>query len=100
MRTTIVHCKKEPYDIYIGRPSKWGNYFREGVDGSREEIIEKYQEWILSNEELLNDIPELVGKVLGCWCENKPCHGAVLVKLADRFQEKFPEIEEQGNLFE
>jgi len=23
--TRVVHCKKEPYDVYIGRPSKWGN---------------------------------------------------------------------------
>jgi len=23
----VVHCKKERYDVYIGRPSKWGNPF-------------------------------------------------------------------------
>jgi hypothetical protein len=22
--TRVVHCKKEEYDVYIGRPSKWG----------------------------------------------------------------------------
>ncbi|MEJ7642104.1 MAG: hypothetical protein WKF36_07900 [Candidatus Nitrosocosmicus sp.] len=22
--TRVVNCKKEPYDVYIGRPSKWG----------------------------------------------------------------------------
>ena len=21
----VVHCKKSLYDVYIGRPSKWGN---------------------------------------------------------------------------
>ena len=25
--TKVVHCKKELYDVYIGRPSKWGNPF-------------------------------------------------------------------------
>ena len=37
----VVHCKKEPYDIYVGRPSKWGNPFRIGKDGTREEVIKK-----------------------------------------------------------
>ena len=23
----VVHCKKANYDVYIGRPSKWGNPF-------------------------------------------------------------------------
>lgn len=23
----VVHFKKEPFDIYIGRPSVWGNPF-------------------------------------------------------------------------
>lgn len=27
MKTKVVHYKKEPFDIYIGRPSKWGNPF-------------------------------------------------------------------------
>lgn len=42
----VVHCKKEPYDVYIGRPSKWGNPFVIGKDGTREEVIAKYAEWI------------------------------------------------------
>jgi hypothetical protein len=29
--------------VYIGRPSKWGNPFVIGRDGSREEVIEKYR---------------------------------------------------------
>jgi len=26
----IVHWKKEPYDVYIGRPGKWGNPYTIG----------------------------------------------------------------------
>jgi len=43
----IVHCKKSPYDIYIGRAnkdlpkSKWANPWVIGRDGTREEVIEK-----------------------------------------------------------
>lgn len=79
--TKVVHHKKENYDIYIGRPSKWGNPFTIGKDGTRKEIIEKYRKYILSNKELLGSLDELEGKVLGCWCKPKSCHGDVLVEL-------------------
>ena len=81
--TRVVHCKKERYDIYIGRPSKWGNPFLIGRDGTRKQVIEKYRKYILENEELMNDLNELKGKVLGCWCKPKACHGDVLVKLIE-----------------
>ena len=28
-------------------------------------------------------LPELKGKVLGCWCAPEGCHGDVLAELAD-----------------
>lgn len=79
----VVHCKKEEYDVYIGRPSKWGNPYQIGVHGTREEVIQKYREMILGNEKLLAALPELRGKVLGCWCSPLACHGDVLVELVD-----------------
>lgn len=77
----VVHCKKEKYDVYIGRPSKWGNPFRIGVDGGREDVVRKYREWVRNQ-----DLPfhELRGKILGCWCHPHPCHGDVLVELANQ----------------
>jgi len=78
----VVHCKREPFDVYIGRPSKWGNPFVVGVDGSRDEVIEKYEEWILNQQELVAALPELRGKVLGCWCAPLSCHGDVLIRLS------------------
>lgn len=86
----IVHCKKNQYDVYIGRPSKWGNPFThiknkntkaEFIVSTRKEAIEKYQEWIILQPELLNDLSELDGKVLGCWCFPKFCHGDILIQL-------------------
>lgn len=79
----VVHCKKEPYDIYIGRPSKWGNPYSIGKDGTRRDVIKKYKNYILQNRDLLNSLPELKGKVLGCWCKPKACHGDVLVELIE-----------------
>ena len=90
----VVHCKREPYDVYIGRPGKWGNPFLIGKDGSREEVIEKYRLYLLHNEQfgknlpdgrdLLQDLPELKGKMLGCWCRPAACHGDVLVELSNK----------------
>lgn len=74
----VVHCKREPYDVYIGRGSKWGNPFRIGEDGDREEVISKYEAYIMSRRDLLDSLPELQGKVLGCWCKPKACHGDIL----------------------
>ena len=83
MTTCIVHCKKEQYDIYIGRPSKWGNPFQIGKDGTRDEVIEKFKNWILTQPNLLKDLHEIKGKTLGCWCKPKSCHGDVLVELIE-----------------
>jgi len=83
MPTTVVHCKREPYDVYIGRPSKWGNPFAIGKDGNREEVIEKYRQYIMNRPDLLAALPELKGKRIGCWCKPLACHGDVLAELAD-----------------
>ena len=79
--TIVVNCKKDPYDIYIGRPSKWGNPFQIGKDGNRKEVIEKYKNWIKNQKHLLDSLYELKDKKLGCFCKPKPCHGDVLVNL-------------------
>lgn len=87
MSKLVVHCKKEKFDVYIGRPSKWGNPFRIGIDGNRKEVIEKYRKWLLNNPGLMLMLPELKGKVLGCWCKPLSCHGEVLVELANKDDE-------------
>lgn len=81
--TTVVHCKKSNFDVYIGRPSKWGNPFVIGRDGSREEVIKKYEDWVLKNVDLIASINELKNKVLGCWCKPNSCHGDVLAKICN-----------------
>lgn len=84
--TKVVHCKKEPYDVYIGRPSKWGNPFVIGKDGNREEVIEKYRAWVQGRPELMRSLSSICGRTLGCWCKPSPCHGDVLAELADDSQ--------------
>jgi len=76
----VVHCKRHVYSVYIGRPSPWGNPFTL-KEYTREEAIQKYEEWIRTQPQLMALIPELEGQILGCWCHPLPCHGDVLVKL-------------------
>ena len=81
--TTVVHCKRNKYDVYIGRGSKWGNPFKIGTKSNRQEVIDKYEEWIMKQPELLACVSELKDKVLGCWCKPQACHGDILAKMAN-----------------
>lgn len=67
-----------------GGPSKWGNPFVIGRDGSREEVIEKYRAWLVSQPELLHALDELRGRDLVRWCAPLACHGDVLIELANQ----------------
>jgi hypothetical protein len=73
----------DPYRVYVGRPSKWGNPFVIPRHGSRAEVIAKYREWIVRQPKLMADLPELRGKDLVCHCAPEPCHGDVLLELAN-----------------
>lgn len=89
----------KPYDVYIGRPvrgikgSDWQNPYKEDKssevrDGTREEVIEKFERDLRNGGPrtppgLIDRLPELKGKVLGCWCAPKPCHGEVLLRMLE-----------------
>lgn len=87
----VVHCKKEAYDVYIARAnprnrlkaSIWANPFAIGKDGTRPEVMAKYRKYLMSRPDLLAKIPELKGKMLGCWCAPEACHGDLLAELAN-----------------
>lgn len=87
-RPFVVHCLSNlPYDVYIGRPSVWGNPFTsKSTPGGKARAIELYTQWLhLERPELIEKAKrELRGKILGCWCkEGSPCHGLVLAKIAN-----------------
>lgn len=87
----VVHHKKKPYDVYIGRPSKWGNPYSHQEDTlaqfkveTRAEAIDKYEAWVRSQPEMMLAIKtELKGKVLGCFCSPARCHGHILAWIAN-----------------
>jgi len=88
----VVNVKSgEPYDVYVGRPSRWGNPWRIGVDGTREEVIAYYENdlraGLFLDKQLREDVKALAGKRLGCWCAPKPCHAEILVQYARELKE-------------
>lgn len=97
----VVHVSRDEYSIYVGRAvprrgfraSKWGNPFIVGSDGNLATVLTSYRAWLLTQPNLLAALPELRGKVLGCWCAPKGgvtaadphvCHGQVLAELAEK----------------
>ena len=66
----------------IDRKTKWGNPYRMRSERERMDVIKKYTYYLLDSE-LVNDLHELEGKWLACWCYPKPCHGNVLKYLAE-----------------
>jgi hypothetical protein len=85
--TRVVHLKRERYDVRIDRATKWGNPYRIPPEGrtpeNEREILGKYEAHVRSRPDLMAALPELRGKVLGCWCAPRACHGDVLARLAD-----------------
>ena len=100
-----------PGAIYIGRAchglpqSKWANPFEIGKHGNREQVIDHFKRWLYATPEeragiiaefklrarryamgggpLIDDIDELRRRDLVCWCAPKPCHGDLLLRLAN-----------------
>lgn len=82
-KCTVVNLRSSPYDVYIGRPSEFGNPYAVGNHG-RDRCIELYREHFLGRIE--NDLAfrtlvlSLAGKRLGCFCRPLACHGDVIAE--------------------
>lgn len=87
----VVHCKRAPFDVYVGRPGPWGNPFSHQAGtlatyklATREDSIIRHRAWFMSQPELVERAKrELRGKVLGCWCAPRACHGDTLAEVAN-----------------
>lgn len=82
--------KMPPNTIYVGRPTKWGNPFFVGHHfPTSKEAVAAYRQWLdssLPGQKLkYEDISELRGKNLACWCgADIPCHADVLLEMANK----------------
>lgn len=94
MKSQVVKIGEDDFDVYIGRGGKWGNPFSHKNRAlatykvsSRKESIEKHREWIKTQPDLIRDLHELKGKVLGCFCKPKKCHGDTLVEMVNELNQ-------------
>ena len=83
----VIHIRDmQPGDVRIDRRTKWGNPFVLGKDGTREEVIRKYDAWmkqrIRDGDITQDEFLPLHGKRLACWCAPLDCHGDVLVAIS------------------
>ena len=92
--TTVHHIKefgglagvmRDPDAVFIGRPSRWGNPFRIGEDGCRDDVVQMYHDNMSEQDKL--DCQFLLGKKLVCYCAPSLCHGNVLAEIAESFRE-------------
>ena len=86
LRDALHFAHEHNNTILIDRRTKWGNPFKLGVDRDRDTVIALYRAelWrrIRAGEIALNDLADLDGRWLACWCDPLPCHGHVLARAA------------------
>lgn len=92
--------RKDARYVYIGRPTIWGNPFThlKWIDNpdliilpTIEEAVKAHQQWLYGEKyqnlkhqqrrAILKELPTLVGKLLGCYCYPRPCHGNTYVTM-------------------
>lgn len=100
-RTVVVNRRKsgpharlwawadeEGLAVYVGRADPWGRWpaspWANPHRGESDEVlVALYREYLEQRPELVDRLPELKGKVLGCWCAPEPCHAQVLADRAN-----------------
>lgn len=106
-RISIKGSPSQPDAIYIGRENRTyclrqsplANHYKIGKDGTRDEVVKKYRQWLweevqrgraVENEvwkelkSILKDIKQLDSEDdyirLMCWCkEDEKCHGDIII---------------------
>lgn len=101
--TSIVHLKIykgkviQDCDVYIGKKmmrsgwnlqkSIWFNPFSERDFKNNLSLYQNYLEYRLYHEpEFMDQLLNLDGKILGCFCKGESCHAKILIMLINRFK--------------
>lgn len=87
MSCKVVNKYKEPYDIYIGRGSDWGNPFemKNNSQEERDRVCDEYEKWFWTTD-LPSQLHKLISKTLGCFCKPKRCHGDFLAREVNKLE--------------
>ena len=83
--TTVVNLTHDKYDVFIGRPSIFGNPFKITLAVDRDTVINKYREYFynrIERDEAFKNrvILECTGRRLGCYCHPQACHGDIIAE--------------------
>lgn len=81
--------------VYVGRPTKWGNPYKVGkcyslwlnrksIPFTHEDAVSAYIQHLNDSPDLREQLEELRGKDLVCWCAPEPCHADVLLEYANK----------------
>lgn len=90
-------------DVYISKEKKYAGWNLKRSKWAIPSEIEKkplsqrqalYKEYLIESG-LINDIPELVHQLLGCWCEREDqCHVSVLKEFLDDYMSSPPDADD------
>lgn len=87
MAPRVLNIHKDaihPDAVNIMRPSKWGNPFVIGRDGTRTQVMAKFRDYVDRNPELRRQaLATLRGRDLVCCCKPKACHGDLWLEIAN-----------------
>lgn len=95
MPCKVVNYYTEPNGEYIGRGSKWGNKYSTKPSkydvtpcSTVEEAVYRFEQDLIKDDNLLSQLPQLIGKNLRCFCKSarnphRICHGDVLAYYAN-----------------
>jgi hypothetical protein len=85
-RAGVVFINNERYPK---QSSIFSNPFKIGRDGNRNEVLDKYKDYIIKKLDndinFKNELMKLKNKNLGCWCSPDPCHGNILLDLISKY---------------
>lgn len=84
MNHKLVRHVSQPHDIYVGRPSQWGNPYKIDSETDRSTAIRLYRLHLMSDPQMMDAARmQLRGKTLGCHCAPLPCHADILAEVAN-----------------
>lgn len=92
--------KPAAIDVYIARPSVLENTYHIGVDGTRDEVCDKYD--VRLRKKVKRQDPAVMEKLqficdklddghdvyLVCFCAPKRCHGLSVIKQVERLRKR------------
>ena len=84
--------RKEPYDVYCGRPGPWENPFPINARTTRRQAVERHQQWLNDLIDSVDVTPYQLATLttsqdaptrrLGCFCAPQLCHCHTLARYS------------------